>query len=379
MTSNNRRLVPLALLLLAPLAAAQVIDVPGDFPDPQSAVVAAPDGATILVHGGQWLPLVIDRPLTLVGDGLPLFLPDGPPPTALSPVTLAGPGHGVVRLVGIQLGGGVDGSVYEACDPSISGGGFDALHVFDSLIVGAPWQFAYNFTFPGADAIDVDVPLVWVERCTVRGADAAAGDNATHMTAVDAGDGIVSTGTVVLLDSSAQGGDGPQLSWDDGGGGGCPPVCPGGAGGDGVACQRLERANASISAGAGSVWLDENGISTCCEGPAGSALVVGEDVPLANDLVASGPALLGQPWTLSWSLPGPAVILFVSAGVGPAPQLGAPKLHLLPPLFVGAVLATPSSLPVTVPPDTTLTGLEFGVQVYSIQGWSRPVAGVLGP
>jgi len=108
-------------------------------------------------------------------------------------------------------------------------------------------------------------------------------------------------------------------------------------------------------------------------------MIVVEDVPLQNDLVASGPALLGQPWTLSWSVPGPGVILFVSAGVGAAPQLGAPKLHLLAPLFVGAVLPTPSSLPVTVPPDATLTGLEFGVQLYSLQGWSRPVAGVLGP
>jgi hypothetical protein len=380
MNPNFRcRVVPLALLLLAPLAAAQVIDVPGDFPDPQSAIAAAPAGATVLVHGGQWLPVVIDKPLTLLGEGLPLFLPDGPAPMALSPVTLAGPGHGVVRLVGIELGGGVDGSFYSECAASISGGGFDALHVFDSLVAGAPWQFAYNFTFPGADAIHVDLPLVWIERCTVRGADAAAGDNATHTQAVDAGDAVVSTGTVVLLDSTAQGGDGPHLSWDDGGGGGCPPVCPGGAGGDGVACQRLERANASIAAGAGSVWLDENGGGLCCEGPAGVAMIVVEDVPLQNDLVASGPALLGQPWTLSWSLPGPAVVLFVSAGVGPAPQLGAPKLHLLAPLFVGAVLSTPSSLPVTVPADSALTGLEFGVQVYSLQGWSRPVAGVLGP
>ena len=54
MNPNARcRLAPLALLLLAPLAAAQVIDVPGDFPDPQSAIAAAPSGATVLVHGGQ--------------------------------------------------------------------------------------------------------------------------------------------------------------------------------------------------------------------------------------------------------------------------------------------------------------------------------------
>ena len=369
----------LAAVLLAPLATAQVIDVPGDYPDPQSAIAAAPAGATIVVHWGQYEPIVIDKPLTIVGEGLPEFLAGGPPPIAGSPVTLAGPGHGVVRLVGVLLGRTVPATVYTECDPSISGGGFDALHVFDSDVHGAPWQFTYNWTFAGADAIRVDLPLVWIERCQVRGADSDAGDNATQTVPVDAGDGIVSTGTVVLLDSTVRGGDGAVASWDDGGNGGCPPICPGGAGGDGVAAPRLVRANSSVAAGAGMVWLDELGVSGCCTGPAGTALIVGEEVPLANDLVASGPAKLGQPWTLSWSLPGPAAILFVSAGVGAAPQLGAPKLHLLPPLFLGIVVSTPSTLPVLVPADTVLTGLEFGVQMYGTSGWSRPVAGVLGP
>ncbi|HEX5010880.1 MAG TPA: hypothetical protein VFY71_10805 [Planctomycetota bacterium] len=368
-------------LLLAVVAApvAAQIFVPEDFPDPQSAIAAAPTGGVIVVHGGQWLPIVIDKPLTLIGDPQPLFMPDGPPPVPQPIVTLAGPGAGRVVLQNVWLGGGVDGTVYSDCAPSITGGGFDALHVFDSLIEGSPWQFAYNFTFPGADAIDVSVPLVWIERCTVRGADAAAGDNSNHQEAVDAGDAVIATGSVVLLDSTVSGGDGPTLSWDAGGAGGCPPVCPGGAGGDGIACASLVQANSTITAGAGSHWLGENGIGDCCDGPSGTALLVASHTLLGQDLTSSGPARLGQSWSLAWSTPGPAAVLFVSAGVGMAPQLGAPKLHLLPPLFLGVVLSSPGALSTTVPADAALTGLEYGVQVYSSAGWTRPIAGVLGP
>jgi hypothetical protein len=213
----------------------------------------------------------------------------------------------------------------------------------------------------------------------VRGADAVADDNASHATAVDAGHAVVSPGTVVLLDSTARGGMGAVLAWDGDGKGGCPPACPGGAGGDGVHCERLVRAGSTLAGGGGSQWFDELTVAACCTGPSGAPLIVLEDAPLCDDVHASGPARLGQPWSLSWSVPGGAALLFVSAGAGPAPQLGAQKLHLAPPLFLGVVLATPGSLATTVPADPALTGLEFALQLYGVQGWSRPVGGVLGP
>lgn len=376
------RLLVIALLL-APVAPAQVLHVPGDYPDPQSAIAAASPGAVVVVEGGFWLPITIDKPLTLVGVadaiGLPLFLPDGPPPVAQSPITLAGGGSGTVRLAHIQVGGNVDGSAYSACAPSISGGGFAELHVFDSFIEGAPWVFAYNTTFPGADGINVDVPFVWVERCTVRGAFAVADDNHAHTSCPDAGDALVTTGTVMLLDSDVNGGTGPVLEWDSDGAGSCPPSCPGGAGGDGVRCAKLVHSGSSIGAGTGAIWLADVGSFPCCVGPVGADVDAPEQ-KLPDDLVGTGPAHLGQPWNLGWSLPGPAVLLFVSASVGPAPQLGNPALHLPPPHFLGVVLPSTFQIDTVVPAAVAFTGVEYGVQLYSlVTGWSRPLAGVIAP
>jgi hypothetical protein len=369
----------LLCLVFARASAAQLVSVPEDYSDLQAALDGVSANATIVVHGGQWLPIVIDKPVTIIGDPQPLIMPDGPPPTAASPVTLAGPGSGVVRLVNLQLGGGVDGGFYSACDPSIAGGGFAALHVFDSLVEGAPWQFEYNIVYPGADAIRVDVPFVWIERCTVRGADSVADGHNTYAGAFDAGDAIVAPGTVVLLDSSVRGGDGPSLPWDAGGLGGCAPTCPGGSGGDGVVSAQLVRANSSIEAGSGTQWLDELGVDFCCQGPAGLALDVGTVTSLADDLTSSGPALAGAPYTLAWTAPGPAVLLFVSPGVGPAPHFGAARLFLEGPLFLGLLLPSPSQLTTHIPGSPAYSGLEFAVQLYTTQGWSRPVAAVIAP
>ncbi|MGQ0553385.1 MAG: hypothetical protein ACT4PU_09215 [Planctomycetota bacterium] len=388
--------IPLILCsVLASTTGAQTWSVPGDFPDLQAAIDGVPDNAVIQVGtgtAGAWESILIDKPLTLIGmtqpfGGQVLITPGGSDPQMATPaITLAGPGHGVVRLVNLQLGGGVWAGFFQASDASIAGGGFEALHIYDSVIDGAPWQDVYNTVIPGADAVRVDLPLLWIERCTVRGGDTGFDPQDNFTSSHDAGTAIINTGTVVLLDSTVRGGRGPGgegfggISWDDGGNGGCPPACPGGAGGDGVICDRLVRAASSIAAGAGTVWKDDNGVNTCCQGPSGTALIAAVGVTdLANDLVSSGPARLGQPYSLAWTTPGPLVLLFVASSVAPAPQLGAPGLYLQPPLFLGTALVSPGGLQATIPNTPAFAGLELALQCYSLQGWSRPVATVIAP
>ena len=102
---SARLVACVATLSLTGGAAAQ-ITVPGDFPDPQSAVDAASPGDVIVIQGGTWTPaqfgskdpaLRIDKAITLVGDPPPTFEPivsgfGQQPPTIL----LEGPGSGRV-------------------------------------------------------------------------------------------------------------------------------------------------------------------------------------------------------------------------------------------------------------------------------------------
>jgi len=103
--------VALSLCMLAAPIGAQ-IDVPGDYPDLQTAVDNASPGDVIVIHGGTWIgsatlpALTIDRAVAVIGDPAPSFEPGsggiGQQPPA---VLLAGPGSGVVVLANVHIGG----------------------------------------------------------------------------------------------------------------------------------------------------------------------------------------------------------------------------------------------------------------------------------
>ncbi len=376
------RTAPLALLLavsLADDASAQLVEVPGDHADLQTAIDLVAPGTTILIHGGQYEAIVIDKPLTLIGDPPPYITPGGSNPAlAEAAIRLVGPGAGTVRLVDLLIGGTVYGGFFSASEPSIAGGGFDQLEVFDSIVEGAPWAFAYNVVFPGADAIDVTVPLVWIERCTVQGAHAANADNSAVTQAEDAGTAIRASGTVVVLDSTVAGGNGAYCRYDSSGANTCPPTCPGGAGGHGVVCQRLVHSNSTFSAGVGSSWHDELGTAFCCQGPAGTAKIVANETTLTNNLSVSGPAVLGQTLTLQWNPQGPIALLFLANGFVPPPATGTP-LFLAPPLLFVAGVPAPGNVGAMVPNAPALTGYGYGFQLYAAAGWTRPAGGVVSP
>lgn len=276
----------LATVSLAAAASAQTFEVPGDFSDVQEALDAAPPGATIVVHGGHWFGIVISKPVTLVGDPRPYFWAPGEV-AVTSPIVLAGPGSGNVVLQNLDVGVQVNanGAVLNA--PGISGGGFDGLFVHDSTVRGPVWVFVYNYVFPGATGIDTDLPLVWVQNSVVEGSDTDAADTDQHSEATNptplgapGGSGIVSTGTVVLVDSIVRGGDGDWISYISPD---CRFACPGGDGGNGVVCQTLFYTNSTIEAGEPTVWLTETGGVSCCSGNPGTAMIVDHVVEVESD------------------------------------------------------------------------------------------------
>lgn len=275
-----------SLSFAATAADAQTYEVPGDFSEVQAALDAAPPNATIIVHGNHWFGIEITKPVTIVGDPMPYFWAPGEGQIE-PPVRLSGPGNGNVVLSNVEIGLQVNAGGAQLNAPGIVGEGFDGLFVYDSIVRGPVWGFVYNYVFPGATAIETDLPLVWVERSLVEGSQTDASDvnqhsEATNPTPLGApgGSGIVTTGTVVLIDSTVRAGDGDFISYlsPD-----CSFVCPGGDGGNGVVCETLFYANTTIQAGEPSVWLTETGGESCCSGNSGSRLIASHVVEVPTE------------------------------------------------------------------------------------------------
>lgn len=269
----------MALLTLA--SSAQTIEVPGDYADLQVAIDAAPENATIVVHGGHWFALTLTKPVRLVGDPRPYIWGDGDG-VLEPPISLAGAGSGAVVLENLDVGVEISAGGFDVNAPAITGQGFDRLVVRDSVVSGPRWSLVYNYVFPGATAIEVDLPLVWIERSVIAGSDTEAAENNLHHASSNptplgapGGSGIVTTGHVVLFDSRVLAGSGdpliPYASAD------CSFPCPGGNGGNGVVCQLLVNAASTIEAGEPSAWYDETGQSLCCAGSPGRRTIVQQE------------------------------------------------------------------------------------------------------
>lgn len=266
------------VLVTVNLAQAQTIEVPGDYSDLQTAIDAAPPDATILVHGGHWFALTLQKPVRIVGDPMPHIWGDGSPVNQAA-ITLDGPGSGNVILSNLDVGVQVNAGAAVISEPGIQGGGFDGLFVYDSHVSGPVWDLVYNYVFPGATGIDTSVPLVWIERSTVQGSDTEAATNSAHHEfsnptplGAPGGTGIVAPGVVVLLESTVRGGDGdPFCVYASSG---CTFACPAGDGGNGVVCQTLIHRNSVVQAGAPSTWFEESGVNLCCTGSRGQPMIV---------------------------------------------------------------------------------------------------------
>jgi hypothetical protein len=368
----------LAVVTLCASLGAQ-IDVPGDYPDPQTAIDNASAGAVIVIHGGIWGPLVIDKALTLVGDPRPYLEGDqtfgfG---TQAPPIQLNGPGGGEVVLVNLQLGGTVNGATFSSACAGICGGGFDELHIFDCAIAGPEWVTLTGMA-DGASGIRVAVPYVLVVGSTV-----AASNGGADMCSPFMPDGVpgiaASASTVVVLDSVVTGGGTDDACYPYGGCGGS-----GGIGGPGIVASKVVEAGSTLLGGAGARWTDNLG-TFCFYQPDGPLVVTGIHSVLANDL-AAGPARLGQPFTLTWNTPGPIAEIYWSRGPATPFTLvaGLPEAHLDPAtarLFrVVPAGGGPQSITLPIPGILALTGLELAFQVFDPSDYvTRPVVVVLRP
>ncbi len=385
----------LASFLFAPLVEADVLYVPGDFPDVQTAIDNASSGDTIVIQGGTWGPLVIDKPLQLVGDPLPLIQGEWDSvmiTTFHPPITLAGPGSGAVVLARLEVGGLVNGACCgSAASPGITGGGFSELRVYDSSVQGPEWIAITGLAF-GEPAIDTSVPFVLIERSTVRGSRTVV--DSCVLNGFDGPPGLVTQGTVLVLDSTVHGGTTGPYCYQ---GPDCPDPCPGGRGGIGIICDVLYRSGSTIQGGAGAMWTTFFG-AFCCQFEDGEPLQVNADLPLANDLHGSGEMQLGMPYTLSWTSTGPIGFLFFSPGAAPPTRLapsgakksaallcrpnpGCSTLFLDPArLTLFDVVSSPGGITVNLPVSSALIGMSGAFQLYDPEaGLTRPVSGVFVP
>jgi hypothetical protein len=376
--------VTLTLSVAAPAFAAGEIHVPGDFPDPQSAINAALPGDLVVVHGGAWDAITIDKPMHLLGNPAPLFKGTlvgtssyyyGPP------ITLTGPGSGVVTLSNITTGGSV-GGIASWIGPGVSAGGFDELHIYDSVLRGNKWT-ATTDPAEGAPGLTTSIPFVMIARSTVE-ASASIGSSPTAPGGAETVPGISApSSTVVVLDSTVHGGTGgPFYLWDGWGPcGSCSGCTTLGVGAPGIVCDTLHHAGSVILGGKGADWFDAWGThcTTLSDGP---PIVAATEVSLANNLFGSGPMKLGSTYGLTWSTPGPLTWLFFSPGIGFPLQisgLGFGYLDIGSVVQLGAFPA-PGSVNFGIPALPVLLGKEVALQAFDpAVGATRPVIGTLQP
>lgn len=165
-----------ALALLLSLAQAPLGDPigglrPGDNPaDFQTWIDRATPGSVLSVPGRVWGPVVIDKPLTLIGDAGASFAsgdlryPGDPRP----PVALAGPGSGKVTLVNIDVFGSVDGEYASSIAGGIVGGGFQSLEILQCY-VEAPSYWRVRSRCVGGPGISLsNIEHVLVVESTVQ-------------------------------------------------------------------------------------------------------------------------------------------------------------------------------------------------------------------
>ncbi len=374
------------LFTLAAPALAGVIRVPADQPNLQAAIDVAAPGDVILVAQTVENPVVVDKPLTILGD--PFFqitiecdfsgCPTCPEPDHA--FRLAGPGSGTVVI------GNVTASSFDCFEPAqaIGGGGFDELHVHDASFVLTAGLSGLG---DGNAAIGADVPYILISRSTIKGSQ----PDSDHCSGFLLGDGYPAVdapaSTVVILDSKVTGGGDAHF---------CCVFCtcpgvfpPGGGGGPGVVANEVYVDDAStVQGGKGATYFafpnDElSGGQVACttlpDGPAFIATVVNQLGPGAT---GSGQVALGGTWSLSFDVPGPAAVLFFSGLSQPYPG-GGFGFAFLDPVGLASLGPVPTGSPQTlafpVPPAAVLLGIEGGFQILDATlGLTPPAVGVIG-
>jgi len=389
---------------LASSAQAGTILVPTDQPHLAAAIAAAAPGDTIRIQtpvdqGGSSFGIVIDKPLTIIGE--PVCNIDIP--QLGQTLVLNGPGSGDVFLLGLKIR-------YSHTDsngtPTLSGGGFDSVWLEGCSI-------EHNNTQPSG-MITLSFPAIElgsVKRLTVINSQLVGGPAGIDACGpasffIDGQAGIRAPSTsVLLIDSTVKGGAGGSLTETT------FEACPaslsdwGGRGGDGVVAKDVHSWNSTVSGGIGVKW--ERYVSQLCgvgstvacgTQPSGQAFVVTGNLAQTSCsrlTQATGAIPLGGIWALSWDAvapscapatvtPGVVGFLFVAPQTPSEPIALGGDWVFLDPLMATLAGAFPSdvsqSYQFPVPLIPSLLGLPVSAQVLLADGQlSGPTSGLLVP
>lgn len=370
----------------------------GNYTDLQAAIDAAQPGDVILVVGGCYREIVIDKPLSIVGSAkivrttascTSVFQGSGifDDCDDACPAVVIAPSAGAVTFAGITIQGQYSAFLDGTAQPTIfSSPGVD-LSFFDCTITG-PTSFETDGVAANTSAaIQAPNATVTLVRTTVSGGshvfDIVGSGAIAQVLAFDGPPGILA-GTVTMLDSTVVGGS--QGEWSiDGSGTGCPaPWAPGiqpsfGRGGAGIVADKVYRAGGSLAGGLGATITNSCSPPTTVHNqqPSGVDCDCVQYVVLPNDLASSGQIHIGSPWSATAAGSGGLLLLGT-----PMPQpLNAPPyglLFVLPPTSLAPIPG--NSIGAVVPSNPQLIGLQIGVQWLSPSGaLSRPVFEIVRP
>lgn len=380
-------------------SAGALVHVPDDFTDLQDAIDAAAPGDRIVVHGGTYPAITIDKPLTLIGDPAPRIENGGTIQPAYAewqaPIRLRGPGSGRVVLCNLVVhGGDLDGSSgTRLTEAAIDGERFDEVLVFDCDVMAGSWLHPTN----AGGAAGIQLRLV--DFLLVSGSAVRASNNVnTGLTGSctfggpNGWSGILSysSTTTILLDSFVQGGGSDPVCANQA----CPPqlighTWPGAAaGGRAVSTGLLLHANSTMLSGEGALYFikDARGnLIPCGQAPQLPPVhtTIGA-VELPAGLETTGPPpRVGGTWTMALD-PAPKGLLVATREVALAPvetpPLGwvfvdlapGPRWFLNAPVEGTGTIAFGSS--------EALIGMTLTAQLLDASGQlSRPVMCCLRP
>lgn len=376
----------LAMGLFSTSLQAQVIVVDpggaGAYRDLQQAIQAAPAGATLVVRGGTYGPLTIQRSLKILGRPTPrIQAPEGGAGAQPAAIQLVGTGSQRLVLDNLHIQGRADGSRWTSPGSALRGSGFAEVVVMDSTIHAPVWYNASRIC-AGADAIDLEgAHHLTLHRCDVRASSCDLGGAVNVMAAPGGGAAVRAPGAkVTLLESVLAGGDGPTASWNwfptsQ------PCTCPGlgGEGGDGVIAAEVFRSDSAISGGQGGE-VHVNGVSFGRQ-EAGEAVRANQLHPVSQArLLSTSPAIIGQPWSVVF--PTSPMGGFLLAGPPRATPLafGSEWFFLASAPIVMDLMPSTSTFGFLVPNRRFLIGTEVNFQVLDVlsTSLSAPLPVVIG-
>jgi hypothetical protein len=359
-------------LLLAAGAAAQTIVVDpgggGNYRDLQTAIDAAPAGATIHVVGGSFGAIAIRRSLTIVCEPATSiaapFTGSGQQPPA---ITLQGGGSDVAVLCNVLVAATVDGSTWTYAGPALRSSGFAAVRVYDSRLEAPRWLNITGVAWGASGIVASGAATILLERSTVAASSSGVDSSNTWVPpgvpGIDAPDA-----SVVQLDSTVRGGScGPtDFDWQPGPAP-CPCQQPQGVGGAGVVCRHGFEAGSTVSGGSGSVvtWQYQ----PWGQQPDGPPFVATSWTVHQNALRQAAPLRLGTVHQLAFS----PTVLPSLMGLGapqlpPATVVGVPHVVIDPlrPLDLAFLPVGATSFSLAVPNAPDLIGFELAEQRFDL-------------